>query len=480
MDPMNPDPNIWPSAKYHPQIVPSYRGNPFIEALPPIATESEIAAALSHRIEYADEHRNLPNHIREHLVMQTSGLVQPLDWQIELAARLDLQIRTGYVPRNPVKREFVARILNVTSSQLKEDRHTTGLWGNANSFAVTGPSGIGKSTAIRAILNNYPQVLVHLRYAQKPFYKKQIVWLRLECPHDGSIKNLGYAFFAAVDSLIGTDYFATFARYRGSTDLIITQMAKVAAAQGLGILVIDEINNLLEARIGNQDLVLNLCVQINNVLNIPILLLGTQEAIDVVGGQFKNARRNSGFGALNLGFPSKADFRLVCELLWQHQYLEVVTPLTEEMLDLLYNLTCGVIDLLVKLFQLAHVRAFASDSITGLTTDLFLSVYCDCFELLHPHLQAIRTDEANASLNFDRAVGSCDFVKMVKQAKEGQSKFQTINVEQEEARRPAPTAKKPTSGNAKSDLVKASREGRRQGKTSYDGLNEAGMIASIE
>ncbi|MEI2614896.1 MAG: ATP-binding protein [Methylotenera sp.] len=62
----------------------------------------------------------------------------------------------------------------------------------ARSLSLIGCSGSGKSTTLNRILATYPQVIFHEKYNFT-----QIVYLKLDCPHDGSLKNLCYHFFRA-------------------------------------------------------------------------------------------------------------------------------------------------------------------------------------------------------------------------------------------------------------------------------------------
>src|SRR5699024_3054395 len=57
----------------------------------------------------------------------------------------------------------------------------------ADSLSIIGISGIGKTTAIERLLLMYPQVIKHEAYEGQPFNHTQIVWLKIDCPYDGSL-----------------------------------------------------------------------------------------------------------------------------------------------------------------------------------------------------------------------------------------------------------------------------------------------------
>ena len=70
---------------------------------------------------------------------------------------------------------------------------------------------MGKSTAVEEILQLYPQVINHSHYHAQDLTLRQIVWLKLDCPFDGSIKGLCLNFFQALDDLLQTDYYQNYA-----------------------------------------------------------------------------------------------------------------------------------------------------------------------------------------------------------------------------------------------------------------------------
>src|SRR5262245_42655258 len=68
-------------------------------------------------------------------------------------------------------------------------------------------------------------------------------------------------------------------------------MARVASLHCLGMLVIDEIQNLSEAKSGSSARMLNFFVQLENTIGVPFILIGTPMAIQALSGEFRQARR---------------------------------------------------------------------------------------------------------------------------------------------------------------------------------------------
>lgn len=162
----------------------------------------------------------------------------------------------------------------------------------ASSFTLMGFPGVGKSTAIERILSLYPQLIIH----QYPINTIQIVWLKLNCPHDGSLKSLCQNFFEKIDSLIGTDYFKKYGRSPNSVSSMVTRMGQIARLHCLGVLIIDEIQHLLSTKGDASEKMMNFFVTLINEIGIPVMMIGTMRARALLQKDFRQARRGSGQG----------------------------------------------------------------------------------------------------------------------------------------------------------------------------------------
>ncbi|MEN3033112.1 AAA family ATPase, partial [Chromobacterium amazonense] len=106
----------------------------------------------------------------------------------------------------------------------------------------------------------YPQVIQH----DAPFSLTQVVWLRLEAPALGSLRNLCIDFFHTVDRLIHTDYVKRYAT-KTTVEQMVAYMAQVANLHALGVLVIDEIQHLRGAKVGAAALMKFLVRLVNTI-----------------------------------------------------------------------------------------------------------------------------------------------------------------------------------------------------------------------
>ena len=72
-------------ATYFSSLVPEYKDNPLIEALPPILSEQDAAELIGHFPDRDDVERFLPKEVRLHCVDRLRNVVQPLPVRGELA-----------------------------------------------------------------------------------------------------------------------------------------------------------------------------------------------------------------------------------------------------------------------------------------------------------------------------------------------------------------------------------------------------------
>lgn len=377
-------------AQYQDPLIPIYCDNPLIEALPKIYTSEEAYQRMAHYPEYQESQRDLPGEIRMHLIYNANQMFKPNWVHLELEQRVSRLLRAGYLARNPCIRGSWCEI-NVRIGSLSSIPR---LHAAATGFNLVGISGIGKSTAMEAILRLYPQVIAHNHYREQPFSFVQVVWLKLDCPFDGSIKGLCINFFQELDEILGTNYYQNYARSgRTSTDELLGYMKRLTALHGIGCLVIDEIQHLSTAKSAGISRMLNFFVQLVNTMGMPVVLVGTYKALPLLTSEFRQARRASGQGDF-VWERMKADqvWQMFIEALWRYQFVRKPTPLTSQIAEALYDASQGITDFAVKAYLLAQMRAIAA-GIETITPGLIHSVATDSFRFAKDVLDALRAND---------------------------------------------------------------------------------------
>ncbi len=389
-------------ADYQDPLLEDYRGNPLLEALPPIWDDKTVVNQLASKPIYSASERELPVHLRLHCVQRISrDFFRPLSRHLELQQSISRLIRDGYVGRNPLTPNYAFRARK-DAYELIMKGNTSGYPVNTPTsagFALVGISGIGKSSSLLRILQMYPQVILHREYQGKALPAPyQIVWLKMDCPHDGSIRGLCLNFLLAVDSLVGTTYYKK--NTTKSPDELLPIMAQAAAVHCLGVLVIDEIQNLQEAKDDRAAQMLNFFVQLVNTIGLPVVLVGTYKALPALNGEFRNARRNSGQGDATWHHFNKDDeWEWLLQGLWKYQWTDTLAELDQTFIDVMYDETQGISDIAIKLFMLTQWRALDKE-MDRMTPELMRSVAKDRLTLIRPALEALRSGKKSQIQKF--------------------------------------------------------------------------------
>ena len=340
-------------------------------------------------------------------------------------------------------------------------------------------SGVGKTTALERIFALYPQVIAHREYDGQPLPRLQIVWLKLECPHDGSIRGVCVNFFQAVDAILGTDYLALLVGPRDTAETLLPKMARVAWQHCIGLLAIDEIQHLSQAKSGGEQKLLNFFVTLVNQIGLPVLLVGTYKASKILAGEFRQARRGCGQGdfvwdPMDAEDEEKAgEWRMFVKTVAGYQYTRHDTPLTDELIDTLFEESQGITVLVVLLWMLAQERAIVS-GMEIVTPGTIESVAKDRFRLLRPLLQALRVKDEGAL----RELGDVlpDVVRAnVQPSRQRRGPRPTLPPGHAEAARttPAPTASAPGPDSAELPPATARARAPRKSRTQRGPSQEA-------
>ncbi len=263
-------------ADYNDQKLAEYNANLMIRALPAIFSNEEFVDRVTRMPNFAEEERFFDSQFRFHCVERLSRYFFPLNQTFELQRIVSVLLMQGYLARNPIEPEYARRANQIYEAIKTGNGKTIEDYVNvptsASGFTLIGPSGMGKSTNLKNILNLYPQVIAHSEYNVY-----QLVWIKVDCPHVGSLKGLCIDIFKEIDLLLGTNYFKKFGSTRNSEDYMLAQVAQLAHTHHLGMLVIDEMQNLVNARRSKDDL-LNFLVKMDNIIGVPVVRVGTNEA----------------------------------------------------------------------------------------------------------------------------------------------------------------------------------------------------------
>lgn len=377
-------------AQYTESPLEEFNQNPFIQALSPLDDKATIIKKLAINPSFNEEERNMDGVYRHHMIHRLYQFFQPLPIHLDIWDMIQSLLLQGYIARNPFDAEY-KRYLNETGKQIINRSYDINSRSNfrttAGAGTVIGFSGMGKSTSTNRVLSNVPQVIVHNEYRGQHFNQIQLVWLKLDAPATSSLKAICLQFFMRVDEILGTNNYKKYVSRNMSVDLMIPLLGQLANNISLGLLIIDEVQNIKNR--GSEQIMNFFVGLINSGINL--IVIGTPGAYGLFGNELRIARRFTGNAEIIFNnMECNNEFKFLLESMWRYQWTKTFTPLTDEFTKNWYYLTQGVSDLVIKLFVYAQQQAIATGK-EELTVELIQQVAKDKFKLMNQMLDAIRS-----------------------------------------------------------------------------------------
>lgn len=347
----------------------------FTTKLPEMKSGNELISALSIIPEYDETICQQNQAVR---LMALSDLYQiyiPSQMSLEIYSKLYLALLRS-MQKKGTQMAIKQRYENYKAIQ---QQSYSGILGGSDSFTIIGTSGIGKSSAIsRAISLITENRIIE---TDKP-YTKIIPCLIVQCPFDSSVKGLLLEILRKVDEELGTDHYIHAVKSRASTtDMLIGAVSSIAL-NNIGMLVVDEIQNVVNSKNGKN--LIGALTQLINNSGISICMVGTPESTVFFEQAMQLARRSVGLQYTTMKYDEY--FQSFCKIIFKYQFLKNRTEITAAITEWLYEHSAGVISVVVSLIHDAQEIAI----LTGkevLNLDTLNEAYQQRLSLLHGYIQ---------------------------------------------------------------------------------------------
>ena len=347
----------------------------FTTKLPEMKSGNELISALSIIPEYDETICQQNQAVR---LMALSDLYQiyiPSQMSLEIYSKLYLALLRS-MQKKGTQMAIKQRYENYKAIQ---QQSYSGILGGSDSFTIIGTSGIGKSSAIsRAISLITENRIIE---TDKP-YTKIIPCLIVQCPFDSSVKGLLLEILRKVDEELGTDHYIHAIKSRASTtDMLIGAVSSIAL-NNIGMLVVDEIQNVVNSKNGKS--LIGALTQLINNSGISICMVGTPESTVFFEQAMQLARRSVGLQYTTMKYDEY--FQSFCKVIFKYQFLKNRTEITAAITEWLYEHSAGVVSVVVSLIHDAQEIAI----LTGkevLNLDTLNEAYQQRLSLLHGYIQ---------------------------------------------------------------------------------------------
>ncbi|MHB8064389.1 MAG: ATP-binding protein [Ruminiclostridium sp.] len=385
------------NARYIRQEQENYSGNLLLEALPPIKNLDKTFDFLKKYPNYSENEKNCSDEYRIHSIFRLLNFLIPLSSNLMTDQYLSIIMRNGYISKRIGTRDYWSMIEKSNRNLVKGEKNVLELStqysiasNSSNGFLIIGSSGCGKTSGINNSLSFYPQVIKHFLDVDgmKSFFT-QIPWIRVDCSYDGRISGVCYHFFSELDLLLGTDYVHKYGRI--TIDKMIEAISFLSLKYAIGALVVDEIQYIKHTKNGEE--LFNFFVTLSNTIRIPIIYIGTYKASNtILGEQYAKGRKSEGIGSVEYYRLDSNDleWNTFIETLWKYQWVKNITPLTQEIRDIMFKRSLGIIDRVIKIFMAVQLEAVFSGE-EQITIDLINNVANNKFKLSEKIIRAFQS-----------------------------------------------------------------------------------------
>jgi hypothetical protein len=359
-------PAVIAEAVYNEQWDEDYEGNPLIEALDPLPEDLNMfMTGLAHEpaLPTAADLK-LPSIRRLTKLKRLRDVIFPLPEYKQAGIDLSMLLQEGYAARNPMTDMESRRATAIANWNINNPLKLPPGWkSSAAGHLFISSTGTGKTTFVTVFLSRIRQVIDHNGYKGQDYKQRQVVWIKLSVPPDGTLKAFCLSFFKEVDRLVGTNYLRQ-AHAAETVPKMTLLMGRVAHAIALGMLVIDEFQNLRATKSEQGVIVLNMFVSLIEDVGIPIVTLATPKVYQLFALKARDSRKltDSGTTVIPLMSKGSVQWKAFCETLWKYTYTSTKPALTPAVVDAWYKASGGNAGFAVTAFRRAQRQAIIHDS----------------------------------------------------------------------------------------------------------------------
>ena len=342
-------------ARYATPLNPYDTANPFIAALPKPREERECYICYERSLDLysAEQVKTMSKMERLIQIPMLRELRLPLPFHAQLEIEFYNAICLSYRRRYPIIYDIRGDDENEVKAGLVADAND----GTNSAFAMIGFSGCGKSSALKILTQNYPQVIHHEFHGTRFV---QITYIVVNCLPNSNFNALYISIARAIDRALGqADIFEAQIRKIRGLGAKSVKIQNLIEKFGVGVIVLDEIQ-LINFNQSNENSFESLMVISNNT-GVGFAIVGTEDAYSKMFSIHRTARRIGRLINARTYCSNKPFFNFLLEKMWQYQFFDDPITLTKEVKEEMYRCTHGIIDQMIGLYQYLNYDYISSE-----------------------------------------------------------------------------------------------------------------------
>lgn len=399
-------------AEYRPSVSASGKGNPFIEALPPLLSEKiELAKYYSHSIpEYNPEKAEALSQSDKLTCLEDLRLlrlqlpfhktIEPVFFNLLQAAYSQRDFIFSETGKIPVR---IGNEDKLSCSKLKGDD----IKGTSGGAAVLGFPGCGKTSAIGMLTDHFPQVIVHKLPNGVEF--SQILYITTNCIGSNNFSALYDGLAASIDDALGnldSFYLAAMQKKKtlGAKQNYLCELIDLFA---IGVIILDEIQ--LMSFDSESERSFSAIMTISNKTKVQFMVIGTNDANVKMFSNAQTTRRVGSRIVCDTYLKEKAFANNLLQKILFYQWItpRIPDPLVDgmdalpefkEISDTFYEETKGSIDQMIRLSQFVQMEWLRTPHKGKVDGPFVKRVSEKYFSAMKPYLEEAGESQAEKAL----------------------------------------------------------------------------------
>jgi len=366
-------------------------GNPFISALPPARTAKECMSAYTTEIPYNPDKIAFMSEVERLENIKLLSIVRLcIPYYFLLERNFRDTLNSAYTDRHHIN---LRRDKVLYAGEYSVDMEfTPKIDGSVTGFSLLGNSGCGKSSAIGACLEHYPQVIYHETDTSRFL---QIIYIKVECPTNANMGSLYADIGIELDRALETDTYEKMILHARNYGEKSNVLCKILTNLNVGCVIVEEIQHLADGN--SKEASFDTFMSISNKTRTPFIVIGTLDGYKEVFHSEQVAKRVGVQLPADGYCKDKVIWDYIIKRLWRYQWYGTKMKLTDDINEILYEETNGIIGLLVTLLKYMQVMYILKKMDGQITPAYIRQIMKEYFprirELLHKRLTGEETKE---------------------------------------------------------------------------------------